>query len=210
MIVATVYSSKPGSLWTPTCDPSDYKPEHVHRLRDAFHQHLSVPHEFVCLSDCQELDPEILRLPLMHDWGGWWSKLELFAWDWSDQPVLYCDLDNVVLGDLGALADRNELSFYMARDWDYPVPNSSLMWFRGDYRWIYEAFCVDPIANAQIFTKMPDLGDQAFMARALAAHGITPRFWQHELPGFFTSRWQPDAEGAKMILWHGSPKPWQL
>lgn len=211
MIVATVYASKPGSIDTGICDPTDYGPEQVASMRAQFARNLIAPHDFVCLTDDREYFSTIAH-PLVDGWGGWWAKLELFASP-GPLPILYCDLDNVLLGDASALANPGA-GFWMAQDWDYKVPNSSLMWWQGDYRWIYERFCENPAYHASRHTAMPNLGDQSFIAECLAMRGIVPRYWQHELPaGFFRSRWDVSNDrltGASMVLWHGRPKPWQF
>lgn len=208
--VVTVYASKPGNL-EHTSDASAYGPEHVARLRDAFHQHLTVPHDFFCLSDATIADTECL--PLEHGWGGWWSKLEVFAHLW-DGPVLYCDLDNVILGNVDELTNPRE-GFVGALDWDYPIFNSSLMHFDGDYRWIYQAFCGAPETFAKIHDHIPMLGDQSFIASCLHSRDITPLYWQRILPeGYLGSRRELDRLASdnppRAVLWHGYPKPWQM
>lgn len=211
MIVATVYASKPGSIDTGICDHRDYGPAQVASIVNQFERN-APEHLHVCLTDDLSIREHCDIEPLRWDWGGWWSKLEMFAYVWN-QPVLYCDLDNVLLGDVSALANPGA-GFWMAQDWDYEVPNSSLMWWQGDYRWIYERFCEDPAYHASRHTAMPNLGDQSFIAECLAMRGIVPRYWQRELPaGFFRSRWDVSNDrltGASMVLWHGRPKPWQF
>lgn len=51
------------------------------------------------------LFPASWTIPLVHRWPGWWSKLELFRPDLFDEPVLYLDLDTLVLGDIKPLLD---------------------------------------------------------------------------------------------------------
>lgn len=211
MIVATVYSSRPGTLETGTCDPRDYGPEHVLAMREAFSRHLPRPHRFVCLTDHRGLLGEHRwAFELHHDWGGWWSKIELFRTPWLE-PVLYCDLDNLIQGDITSLAEAAKgRRFIMARDWDYPVLNSSLMYWDGDFRWLYEGFRPEA---AEAFKAMPLMGDQGYIESALATARVEPDVWQDLIPGVFRSRWDwamgrlPE---ARMILWHGKPKPWQL
>lgn len=214
MIVATVYASKPGALAGESGDHRVYNPSRVESLRQQFRRHLKVPHTFVCLTDDPALSETMTTIPLMHSWGGWWSKLELFAHDWQE-PVLYCDLDNVLLGDVTAL--RYEFParpFLAAHDWDYPVLNSSLMAWWGDYRYIYDSFHADPVGCAARNQAMPYFGDQGHIAHQLSLHGVRPLFWQHCLPdGFFASRWDVSSDRlsrARMVLWHGHPKPWQI
>lgn len=75
-----------------------YTPEWVAKLKAGVERHLKLPHRFVCLSD---VDVPCERIPLEHDWPGWWSKIELFK---LEGPVLYFDLDTAIVGDLSDIA----------------------------------------------------------------------------------------------------------
>src|SRR5262245_61940013 len=66
----------------------------VARLRDGVARHLPLTHRFVCLSD---VEVPCERIPLEHDWPGWWAKVELFK---LKAPVLFFDLDTAIVGDL--------------------------------------------------------------------------------------------------------------
>jgi hypothetical protein len=215
--VVTVWDSRPSRL-EDQCDPSDYALAQVESMRAQFRKHLTVKHRFVCFTDQPTAVREIctsddMVIPLRKDWGGWWSKIEIFSWVWHDQ-ALYCDLDNVLMGNVDQLAENTEDETFMAaRDWDYPIFNSSLMRFRGDYRPIFEAFARDPQGNANKHQTIPCLGDQSFIASVLDRRGITPAFWQNALPGFFKSRRDVAAgrlDDSPMVLWHGRLKPWQF
>src|SRR6185437_3375269 len=77
-----------------------YDAEWVAKLQRGVARHLTLPYRFVCFSDCPV---PCERIPLRHDWPGWWSKLEIFS-----QPIegttLYFDLDTVVVGSLDRIA----------------------------------------------------------------------------------------------------------
>lgn len=215
MIVVTVYARKPGKLAGNSGDARSYNPTRVESLRQQFRRHLKIPHRFHVLTDEHPtaFHVDANPLPLIHGWGGWWSKIELFNWDW-EESVLYCDLDNVILGDITTIVSRplGYRNFVMSHDWDYPVPNSSLMYWLGDYRFIYDSFRDDPEGCAARNQAMPYLGDQGHIAQQLSLRGIRPLFWQHMTdPGFFASRWDlARLDKAHMMLWHGHPKPWDL
>ena len=65
----------------------------VDKLQRAVKRHLTIPHRFVCLSDC-EVNCE--RIPLGPLGSGYWSKLQLFQQGLFDTPVLYLDLDTLI------------------------------------------------------------------------------------------------------------------
>lgn len=78
----------------------EYDESWVYALRDLVDEHLSLDHEFVCLSD--QRIPGVLTLPLKQEWAGWWSKLELFNLPTAEK-VLYLDLDAVPIASLNEL-----------------------------------------------------------------------------------------------------------
>src|SRR6185369_16858814 len=86
----------------------------VSRLRDGVARHLPVDHRFVCLSD---IEVPCERIPLEHDWPGWWSKIELLKLP----SVLFFDLDTAIVGSLDDIA-RHALrtDFTMLRDFYAP------------------------------------------------------------------------------------------
>jgi len=76
-----------------------YDPSWVAKLRKGVAQHLPIEHRFVCISD-QPVDCE--RIPLRNYWPGWWSKIEVFL---LPGPMLFFDLDTLIIGDLSELAE---------------------------------------------------------------------------------------------------------
>ena len=87
----------------------DFKPEHVYALQKMCAKYLP-PHEFVCLSD---VELECKTIPLLHDWVGWWAKMELFRLP----SALYFDLDTVLTGDCTAMIEAaKQHDFVIMRD----------------------------------------------------------------------------------------------
>ena len=87
----------------------DFKPEHVYALQKMCAKYLP-PQEFVCLSDV-ELECETILL--LHDWAGWWAKMELFRLP----SALYFDLDTVLTGDCTAMIEAaKHHDFVIMRD----------------------------------------------------------------------------------------------
>lgn len=73
----------------------------VERLRAMVARNLSIPHHFICLSNVEL--PGIDRIPLQHDWPGWWSKIELFGPSIQAERIIYLDLDVLITGSLDDL-----------------------------------------------------------------------------------------------------------
>lgn len=187
----------------------------VARMRDGVARNLPVEHRFVCLSD---VDVPCERIPLEHDWPGWWSKIELFR---LDGPVLFFDLDTAIVGDLTDVAlaaiDR---PFIALRDFYRPdgLGSGILAWdvlFRA--KKIYEAFRSDAAA---IMRRVGGRGDQGFLEQFLNLSGVMR--WQDIIPGQVVSykahcrRGQSPVDGrmieggipagARVVCLHGQPK----
>jgi hypothetical protein len=139
----------------------EYTPEWVRKLRDGVARNLTVPYTFKCLSD---VDVPCERIPLVHNWPGWWSKIELFRV--VDGPTLYLDLDTVVTGSLDHLADL-DMDFAMLSNFHVPsFVGSGVMWFRKPLKRVYLRFCEKPYKWIDYHEKKrngPYLGDQAFI-----------------------------------------------
>src|SRR6056297_1694046 len=79
----------------------DFDVRDVWALQEGVTSHLHEPHRFVCLSD---VDIEgVDTIPLVHGWPGWWSKMELCRPGAVMGPLLFCDLDMVIIDDLAPL-----------------------------------------------------------------------------------------------------------
>jgi hypothetical protein len=165
--------------------------------------------DFVCLSDRRIGMYGIRDIALVGRFPGWWAKLELFRPDVFDRPVLYLDLDTLVVGDLAELiAPRQRLTmladFYREanRAGRPRFGESGVMgWTPGpETEAIWRAFVADPKG-----ARAAHRGDGSFI-RANAGHD----YWQDVLPGQIVSykihaRVGPP-EGARLVCGHGRPK----
>jgi hypothetical protein len=138
---------------------AEYNAEWVRKLKDAVARNLTVPHQFKCLSDIEVPG----RIPLRHDWPGWWSKLEVFRV--VDGPTLYLDLDSVVVGNIDHLTKHE--SFTAIQNFHDPdMIGSAVMWFPKPMKHVYERFCEKPYRWIEYHERKrsgPYLGDQAFV-----------------------------------------------
>lgn len=185
----------------------EYHPWHVYALRDMCKQWLP-EHDFVCLTDVPSLD--CITIPLKHQLRGWWSKMELFD-TFTEGETLYMDLDTVVRGPcaktLQQLIGKQFVilhDFYRSQ-WDSKAMGSGLMFWRGDYRWIFELFM-----SARPESRLS--GDQCFLEFAFINTGRFVEYWQD-----FTSaicsfklhiRDQNPPSTSAIVCFHGQPRPW--
>lgn len=195
----------------------EYKASHVAALRDDVTKHLTVPHRFVCLSDC---DVPCERIPLAHRWPGYWSKIELFRPGLFDGMALYIDLDSAIvkqLNDLTAYPHR----FTMLRDFYWPeFPASGVMAWSVDLSAIYHAFAANPKPYMLAKPTRGAWGDQGVIAKCAP---VAPEFWQDIFPRKIVSYkahvrkpQHPRESGdgcvpadAALVAYHGRPRPWQ-
>lgn len=190
-----------------------YTAEYVEKIKHGFERHLPVEFNFVCLTDKPFAD---YCIPLEHNWPGWWSKIELFRPDLFTGPVLAVDLDTVLMGDLTPLV-KHGFSFVMMRDFQLPDrANSCLMYWEGDYRFIYEAFLQDPYYYQEIYARTPLLGDQAMIEIQLMKQASELVLWQDILPADFLINFQLEVQRGKdwnkasLCWWTYIPKPHDL
>jgi len=180
----------------------EYDAEWVRKLRDGVARNTTIPYTFQCLSD---VDVPCERIPLRHDWPGWWAKLEVFRV--VDGPTLYLDLDTVVTGSLDHLADIQS-DFAMLRNFNNPqMVGSGVMWFRKPLRKVYDRFCERPYKWIQYHEERRDgtyLGDQAFIWDSLGRQ--IDRLPMETIKSYKYHCTKGLPENTSLVCFHGLPK----
>lgn len=127
-----------------------YGREYVERLRNMVSRHLTIPYEFVCLTD----DPlpfdgvRSIIQPHAQYSKAWWHKVHMFD---PSLPIrgriIYFDLDVVIHSNINKLAEDAGDTFYGIRDFNrkfnpsWNKMNSSVLsWRHGTYREIFDQF----------------------------------------------------------------------
>lgn len=165
---------------------------------------------FICLTNSTEFPYEWVR-PLLYNWRGWWSKFELFRPGLFQGPVLYFDLDTLLVGEeaaelgqyrgelalLGDLGGHGRpqtgvMAFHPGRGtlagrvWDLWMrnPDDAMRTIRGDGEW--------------------------FMYEVLQHKTLNPEILQELYPGrIFSFKYHAREgvpEGAGVICGHGMPR----
>jgi hypothetical protein len=182
---------------------------YVSRLRSMVDRHLSLPHEFVVMT---ERDVSL---------AGWWGKLEVVERRFDDW-VLYLDLDLVITSSLDGMVQdvidggaQSRTRLWMRDDFSYSIVdprtdlddktkvllggpgtcNSSvMMWYR---QW----------RLGPIFEEMQRMhGDQ---------NVLTSKLWHREMIGLLPNdsiksyKYHP-GQIAPIVVFHGEPKPHQI
>lgn len=186
----------------------DYRAEHVTTLHNHIKRHLTVPHNFVCLTDMQVACE---TLPLRHGWPGWWSKIELFDGRLRGD-VLYADLDTIPVGNLDEIATGHDFTV-LENFWAHDRIGSGLMAWSIDLRGIYNKFCTAPNKYIHEYRTTERWGDQGFVR---FNSPVPFDRWQRRHPGKVVSFKQhcrkegriPPA--AAIVCFHGKPRPWEM
>ena len=208
----------------------DYDASYVRRLALGVRRHAKFPYEFICLSDrasdverdCGSLIDGTVWLD-HGEWPGWWSKLELFR---LGGPVLYFDLDTVIVGDLTPLADLVQFrlgpeQLLMLADFYRGDPQSGILGWSENMNAVYANFVRDYAKDA-IWTPgrfssgmaVGDLqfkGDGDWLRRHAAADGIGVLLAQRFVPGIVSYKVDVQGRalpvGASVVCFHGKPRP---
>lgn len=193
-------------VWKNMTKKVEYKPEHVARLAAQVKKHLTLPHEFVCLSDVPVSVP---RVELIHNWPGWWSKMELYRPGLFPGRTLYLDLDTTVVGNINHFFDRDQFTVLMnlsskKRD----RIGSGILYWSGDQSYLYETFKGAPIRYMEEYSKDSHRwGDQGFLQEHLKNWVL----WQDVFPNQVRSqKLDPPHVEDRIICAHGKPKPWDV
>lgn len=131
-----------------------YGREYVERLRNMVGRNLTVPYEFVCLTDDQHPIEGVRSIyqPNANYQKGWWHKVHMFD---PRLPlrgrILYFDLDVVIHNNIDKLAVYNTNEFVGIHDfnrkfyanWKY-LNSSVLAWNHGTQNHIWDQFKSDP------------------------------------------------------------------
>jgi hypothetical protein len=135
----------------------------VEKLQSAVARNLTLPYKFICLSDCEV---PCDRIPLEINGDGFWAKLQLFKPKLFDGPVLYLDLDTVICGNIDDIINSlTHENFVMWLEKDKQIHSSAMMWWQGDYSYLWELYLSKPLLYWKDLYRSPPLyGDQALIS----------------------------------------------
>lgn len=188
-----------------------YPVEYVEKLRNSVKRNLSIPYEFVCITD-NEVPEGVTQIkpPLSDSNKGWWQKVGLFHPDLfpSDARILYLDLDIVIVGSLDNLVSVQE-PFCMIENYGpnkrHAAHNSSvLVWTPSeDTINIHSKFSEDVMAKLH--------GDQCYIWRVLRDDiWDYPKNWVVSYKYEKVPQWKHADKDTAIIVFHGQPKPHEV
>jgi len=165
-----------------------YDASWVHKLQRGVLRNLKIPHRFVCLSDMDI--PNIEVIPLKHNWMMYWSKIELFRPDLFDGQVLYIDIDTMITNNIDEIVSDCQ-GMTMLTDFYSSFKNSGLMFWDGKDKKYYEIYNRMVKNPTSIMVKHRykaastgnfNYGDQEYIANTLENLNIPVREWQKIYP----------------------------
>lgn len=187
-----------------------YNVQYVERLRNMVARNLTIPYEFVCLTDHPSVPEGVTKVPLDTTKTGWWNKIHLFKPGlFGDATrIMYFDLDVVITNNLDKLACVQE-EFCMIENFGpnkrHSAHNSSVLVWTPNER------------SEQIYTKFsPDVtkflhGDQCYVWRSMhdKIHNY-PRNWVVSYKYEKHPQWRFTDKDTSVVVFHGKPKPHEV
>ena len=205
-----------------------YGREYVERLRSMVQKHLTIEHEFVCLTDDQHPIPGVRSIvqPNANYVKPWWHKVHMFDENLDiSGRIIYFDLDIVIHRNINKLITNIGNTFIGIRDFNrkfhptWKYLNSSVMsWEHGTQNFIYTDFIKDRMSAMKL------QGDQDWIWK-VANNKIVfwPDSWIQSYKWEIRSRdeliMRTGARGFKTVsliepsadcciaVFHGDPKP---
>jgi hypothetical protein len=157
-----------------------YTALYVKRLKKAVENNCNWPFSFLCLTDDPSIDFCPVT-PLKHGWPGWWSKIELFRPDLPQVPVLYLDLDTIIIGNIDKLVSLSDTELFIAlRGFNHKFKKAGMENFASgimagafyNYTHVYAEFCRNPMKNMNQPRENWMHGDQVFIADQIGVMNI--------------------------------------
>ena len=159
----------------------NYDATWVEKLKRGVERNLTIPHRFICFSDC---DVPCERIPLLDGDHGFWSKLQMFQPGLLTGSTLYLDLDTVICQNINEIVYRlQDQNFVMWLEADKNIHSSAFMFWQGDHSYLWSTFKNYPLEHWESLYGVPPLyGDQAIISENTQHTLLTdhcPTSWFH-------------------------------
>jgi hypothetical protein len=171
----------------------------------------------------------LIEWPITRPGRAWWYKMQLFNTAHHRGPLLYFDLDTVIVRNIDWIWQQPSTYFYAPRDFKYlwrPAHNglnSSVMWWNTqNYQYIWDSFIQQDLTQTMIKYH----GDQDYISETIPQNQrrffdgdqVLSWRWQcldggynfekkrHLAPGTGTQL----TDSVSILVFHGKPKPDQV
>ncbi|CAB4138114.1 hypothetical protein UFOVP328_307 [uncultured Caudovirales phage] len=209
--------------------------QYVDKLYSMLTRHLSRPVNLhVYTEESRPVPAPYIKHSLI-DWGiqgpkkSWWYKIQLFNKQFHSGPLLYFDLDTVIVNNIDWLPQLNLRYFWTIRDFKHlwrpthqGINSSVMFWDTEQFDWVWHGFMQNSIH--QNMRRYP--GDQDYLSdtifqprlRYFAESWVQSWRWQCLDGGYnFKQRaWKTPNSGTdipdttSVLVFHGHPKPHEI
>lgn len=213
-----------------------YSWEYVEKLYSMLRRNLVKTIRFHVYTEHDRSVPPHMIKHVLTEWPGvsgakasWWYKMQLFNTEHHRGPLLYLDLDTVIVRNLDWITELPLGYLWAIKDFRYlwrshnRSINSSIMWWdTRDLDWVWKSFANQDIA----YIRKKYHGDQDFLTEAIPEQQrrnfdekyIMSYRWQAKDGGFDFQRRQhriPNigvqlGNETSLLIFHGSPKPHEV
>ena len=212
-----------------------YSWQYVERLHNMLSRHITPGIRLHVYTEADRPVPAPMIKHELTEWTiarpgrSWWYKMQLFNTAHHCGPLLYFDLDTVIVGNLDWIWRQPTEYFWAIRDFKYlwkPTHvglNSSVMWWDTQrYRHVWDSFVQQDLN--QVIQKYR--GDQDYISAAIPenqrrmfdANYVQSWRWQCLDGGYNFQRrqhWTPGtgtqfSDTTSILVFHGDPKPENL
>ena len=203
--------------------------QYVERLYNMLKRNITVPVRLHVYTEAKRHVPSHMTKHALTDWGvrgpkkSWWYKMQMFDLRHHQGPMLYLDLDTVIVNNIDWIFQQDARFFWIIRDFQhlYQVNstdlNSSVMWWdttKHDYIWQeFQRLGVPKVIGQyrgdQDFIKdVLPVGQRRYLERIRSwrwqcwdgGYDFSKRSWRQ--PGAGT-----DIQNTDILVFHGNPKP---
>jgi hypothetical protein len=186
----------------------------VDRLYSAVKRSVTSNFTFTCLSsDLKQSECNYNVVPFLQESWGWWNKLEIFRKGLFNGPCIYLDLDLVfckdITKDLQSLPDNLML---MPIEPYKNILNSSLIYWNGDYEFLYSDYLKDKENIEQRYQypseDQPSIGDEAWIVTHIPDR--VDAFDNYVREGFFNwchHKVETQISDPSILIFTGEQKP---
>lgn len=193
------------------CTGQAYGPEYLDKMRSMLNRHLSLPFALHCVTDGQGAKGwnKIAPPAVFHSW---WDKLWIYSGIMPAGPLLYLDLDQVILGDITDIVTeclKRPVSCYADHiEWLGVKLGTAFLTFESEsLQHVFDAFQAD---KEGVMERFANGGDQVYVGHQLDPASIW-YFNEHFPPGTVQSyKFDYLARGldpmTRILNLHGRPK----
>ena len=211
---------------------TSYSWTYVERLYNMLSRHITPGIRLHVYTEADRPVPAPMIKHVLTEWPitrlkrGWWYKMQLFNPEHHAGPLLYFDLDTVIVGNIDWIWQQPLSYFWAIRDFkhiwrsNHTGLNSSIMWWNTQhYKTVWDTFVQQDLASVMARYH----GDQDYITevipknqcRFLDSNRVQSWRWQCLDGGYDFRRKRHNAPGSgtqltpdtSVMIFHGNPKP---